>query len=72
MAAVEDIAQTIISRAPLAIKYAKEAIIRGLDLSLEEGLKVEAELSSFLRTTEDRWEGARAFKEKRPPRFKGR
>jgi enoyl-CoA hydratase/carnithine racemase len=71
-AAVEDIARMIISRAPLAVKYAKEAIVRGLELPLEEGLKVEAELSILLRTTEDRMEGARAFKEKRPPRFKGR
>ncbi len=72
MVAVEELAQTIISRAPLAVKFAKEAIVRGLELPLEEGLKVEAELSILLRTTEDRMEGARAFKEKRPPRFKGR
>ncbi len=72
MVAVEELVQTIISRAPLAVKFAKEAIVRGLELPLEEGLKVEAELSILLRTTEDRMEGARAFKEKRPPRFKGR
>jgi enoyl-CoA hydratase/carnithine racemase len=72
MAAVEELAQTIISRAPLAVKYAKEAIVRGLELPLEEGLKVEAELYTLLRTTEDRMEGARAFKEKRPAQFKGR
>jgi enoyl-CoA hydratase/carnithine racemase len=72
MAAVEELAQTIISRAPLAVKYAKEAIVRGLALPLAEGLKVEAELYTLLRTTEDRMEGARAFKEKRPPQFKGR
>jgi enoyl-CoA hydratase/carnithine racemase len=72
MAVVEELAQTIISRAPLAVKYAKEAIVRGLELSLEEGLKVEAELYTLLRTTEDRMEGARAFKEKRPAQFKGR
>jgi enoyl-CoA hydratase len=71
-AAVEDLAQMIISRAPLAVKYTKEAVVRGLELPLEEGLKVEAALSILLRTTEDRIEGARAFKEKRPPRFKGR
>jgi enoyl-CoA hydratase/carnithine racemase len=72
MAAVEELAQTIISRAPLAVKYAKEAIVRGLELPLAEGLKAEAELYTLLRTTEDRMEGARAFKEKRPPQFKGR
>jgi enoyl-CoA hydratase/carnithine racemase len=66
------LAQTIVARAPLAVKYAKEAVVRGLELPLEEGLKVENELSILLRTTEDRMEGARAFKEKRPPRFKGR
>jgi len=72
MDVVEDLADTIISRAPLAVKYAKEAIIRGSELSLEAGLKVEAELYTLLRATEDRMEGARAFKEKRPPLFQGR
>jgi enoyl-CoA hydratase len=71
-AAVEDLPQMIISRAPLAVKYAKEAIVRGLELALEEGLKVEAELSILLRTTEDRLEGTPAFKAQRLPRFKGR
>jgi enoyl-CoA hydratase len=69
---VEELAQTIASRAPLAVKYAKEAVVRGRELPLTEGLKVEAELYTLLRTTEDRMEGARAFQEKRPPRFKGR
>jgi enoyl-CoA hydratase/carnithine racemase len=70
--AVEELAQTIVSRAPLAVKYAKEAVVRGRELPLTEGLRVEAELYTLLRTTEDRMEGARAFQEKRPPRFKGR
>jgi enoyl-CoA hydratase/carnithine racemase len=72
MSTVETLGQTIISRAPLAVKYAKEAISRGLELPLEAGLKVESELYTLLRSTEDRMEGARAFKEKRPPQFKGR
>jgi enoyl-CoA hydratase len=71
-AAVDDLALTIVSRAPLAVKYAKEAMVRGLELPLSEGLKVESELYTLLRTTEDRMEGARAFQEKRPPQFKGR
>ena len=72
MAAVEEDAQTLIPRAPLAVKYAKEAIARGLEHAPEEGLKVEAELSILLRTTEDQMEGARAFQEKRPPQLTGR
>jgi len=72
MAMVDTLGQTIISRAPLAVKYAKEAIVRGLELPLEAGLQVEAELYTLLRTTEDRLEGARAFQEKRPPQFRGR
>jgi enoyl-CoA hydratase/carnithine racemase len=72
MPAVEALTQTIVSRAPLAVKYAKEAITRGRELPLSQGLKVEAELYTLLRTTEDRLEGARAFQEKRPPQFKGR
>src|SRR5262245_12002852 len=71
-AVVEELARTIVSRAPLAVKYAKEAIVRGLELPLSEGLKVESELYTLLRTTEDRMEGARACQEKRPPQFKGR
>jgi enoyl-CoA hydratase/carnithine racemase len=71
-AAAEDLALTIVSRAPLAVKYAKEAMVRGLELPLTEGLKVESELYTLLRTTEDRMEGARAFQEKRAPQFKGR
>ena len=69
---VGELAQTIVSRAPLAVKYAKEATVRGLELPLSEGLKVESELYTLLRTTEDRMEGARAFQERRPPQFKGR
>jgi enoyl-CoA hydratase/carnithine racemase len=72
MAAVEGLAETIVSRAPLAVKYAKEAVVRGLELPLDEGLRVESELYTLLRSTEDRLEGARAFREKRPPRFSGR
>jgi enoyl-CoA hydratase/carnithine racemase len=72
MQTVDALALTISSRAPLAVKYAKEAVVRGQELSLEEGLRVEAELYTLLRTTEDRMEGAQAFKEKRPPRFRGR
>ncbi len=65
-------AQTICERGPLAIRAAKEAILRGLDLPLAEGLRLEAFLSGTLRGTEDAQEGPRAFAEKRRPVFKGR
>jgi enoyl-CoA hydratase/carnithine racemase len=69
---VIDIAQTMVSKAPLALKYAKEAIRKGLDLTLEQGLHLEADLYCLLQTTEDRSEGIRAFWETRPPQFKGK
>lgn len=68
---VADIAREMASRAPLALKYAKEAIHQGLELTLEQGLRLEADLYSLLQTTQDRTEGITAFREKRQPKFKG-
>lgn len=65
-------ARTIASKAPLALRYAKEAIHKGLNLTLAQGLSLEADLYFLLQTTEDRKEGIRAFLEKRPPRFQGK
>jgi enoyl-CoA hydratase len=53
------------------LRYAKEAVVKGLGMSLEDGLRLEGDLSTLLRTTEDRLEGARAFLEKRKPSWKG-
>ena len=69
---VIDMAQGIASRAPLAVKYAKEAVDKGLALTLEQGLRLEADLYLLLHTTRDRTEGITAFREKRQPRFKGK
>jgi enoyl-CoA hydratase/carnithine racemase len=66
------LAQTIAAKAPVAVRFAKEALVKGLELPLAEGLRLESDLSTLLRTTEDRTEGARAFLEKRAPRWTGR
>jgi len=58
--------------APRALEYAKEAILRGSELSLADGLRLEADLSTLLMSTDDRAEGAAAFRERRPARFTGR
>ena len=66
-----ELARELAGRAPLALRYAKEAVVKGLGMSLEDGLRLEGDLSTLLRTTEDRLEGARAFLEKRKPNWKG-
>lgn len=68
----KNMAQTMASQSPLALSFAKEAINKGMDLTLEQGLRLEADLYFLLHTTEDRTEGIKAFLEKRPPQFKGK
>jgi len=72
LAAATGLARTLAARAPVALRYAKEAVVKGLELPLADGLRLETDLSTLLRTTEDRVEGAKAFLEKRPPRWTGR
>jgi len=67
----ETLARAIASKAPIALRYIKEAVNKGLDLTLEQGLRLEADLYSLLHTTADRTEGVKAFLGKRPPQFKG-
>jgi enoyl-CoA hydratase len=71
VAAATELARTLAAKAPVALRYAKEAVVKGLELPLADGLRLEGDLSTLLRTTEDRLEGARAFLEKRPPRWQG-
>ena len=72
LTAAQDLARELAGRAPVALRYAKEAVVKGLGMSLDDGLRLEGDLSTLLRTTEDRLEGARAFLEKRKPNWKGR
>lgn len=71
MAAAEEIAEKICLGAPLSVIAIKEAITKGVELPIEQGLKLENELGLALSTTEDQKEGARAFAEKRPAVWKG-
>ncbi|MGA2095273.1 MAG: enoyl-CoA hydratase-related protein [Candidatus Acidiferrum sp.] len=70
--AAEALAKKIIANAPVAVKYAMEAIERGVEMPQEEGLFFEATLFGLACATEDMREGTKAFLEKRKPEFKGK
>jgi len=64
--------ERVAKKGPLAVRRAKEAIDRGADLDLADGLEIERQLFSDLFASADRSEGMKAFLEKRPPVFTGR
>jgi enoyl-CoA hydratase len=66
------LAQKVASRAPLAARLTKEAILAAFETPLEQGLEYEKRLFALLFSTEDQKEGTRAFVEKRQADFKGR
>lgn len=66
----DEMAKKIASRGPIAVRYAKEAINRGIELTLDEGLALESKLAWLVAKTEDAAEGVRALMEKRSPQFK--
>jgi enoyl-CoA hydratase/carnithine racemase len=72
MKAAEDLAGRILKGAPMSVMFIKEAIKKGIELPLEEGLRLEADLSALIGMTEDSKEGPRAFAEKRAPVWKGK
>lgn len=65
-------AQTVCQAAPLAVRAAKEAMIRGSSLTLEDGLRLENSLLAYVLSTEDFTEGTTAFTEKRKPVYKAK
>lgn len=66
------LAESIASKGPIALRFIKEAVNKGLDLTLEQGLRLEGDLYFLLHTTADRTEGINAFLKKRAPKFKNR
>lgn len=66
-----DTAQRIAGNAPIAVRQAKQAIHRGLQMSLRDGMAFEIEAYNRTVPTQDRLEGVLAFNEKRQPDFKG-
>jgi enoyl-CoA hydratase/carnithine racemase len=68
----EAILKQIFSNAPIAVKYSLEAVNKGLETSVAEGLSLEASLFGLCAGTEDKREGTQAFLQKRAPEFQGR
>ena len=67
-----EMATVIAGKAPLAVRLAKEAVLRGMDTDLATGLRFERQAFTVLAGTDDRNEGIAAFREKRKPGFSGR
>jgi enoyl-CoA hydratase len=71
IAAAEAMMKQILANGPIAVGFCIEAVNRGLDTTLEEGLVIEANHFGLIATTSDMREGMSAFLEKRPAAFKG-
>src|SRR5574341_2461367 len=67
-----DLAEKIASQPPVAVKLAKESVLKAFEMPLEEGLAFERRNYQFLYASEDKEEGIAAFLEKRPAQWKGR
>jgi enoyl-CoA hydratase/carnithine racemase len=66
-----EVAQAILTRGPVAVRIVKDAVRKGYDMTLEQGIRLEEDLYALLQTTADRAEGVRAFLDKRKPLFRG-
>jgi enoyl-CoA hydratase len=67
-----DTLRKILANGPIAVAMSIDAVVRGVELPLEDALLLEADQFGLLASTEDMREGMRAFLEKRTPRFSGR
>ena len=71
MKKARELAENICRKAPLGVRFAKEAVRRGAEMNLADGLAFENTLFTLLRGTQDAKEGTSAFAEKRKPEFRG-
>lgn len=70
--AVDALVDELRVKAPIALRYAKEAVLAGSDLTFNHGVRLEEDLYALLQTTRDRREGVQAFLQKRQPVFQGK
>jgi enoyl-CoA hydratase/carnithine racemase len=70
-ARVDEILQGLLGKGPVALRLGKEAVHKAMDLTLDQGVRLEEDLYALLQTTRDRAEGVRAFLGKRKPEFTG-
>jgi enoyl-CoA hydratase len=66
-----ELARQIAANAPLSIRFIKQAVNQGVQVSLESGLEYERYAAAIVVSSEDRKEGMTAFVEKRLPQFRG-
>jgi enoyl-CoA hydratase len=71
-AETNNLAISLAGKAPIAMRYLKEVVNQGLDLTLEQGLHLEADLYFLLHTTSDRTEGIASFMQKKQPHYEGK
>jgi enoyl-CoA hydratase len=71
LSAAIELARDMAEKSPLSLSYAKEALYKGMDMPLDQGIRMEMDLYLHLFTTADRTEGITAYKEKRKPKFDG-
>jgi enoyl-CoA hydratase/carnithine racemase len=68
---IDEIIQGLLGKGPIALRLGKEAVHKAMDLTLDQGMRLEEDLYALLQTTRDRAEGVQAFLAKRKPTFTG-
>ena len=71
MASAQSLAQEILANAPVAVQLAREAVRRGIEMPLADGLRLEEDLLAVAMGTQDSREGPAAFAQKRQPLWRG-